>query len=261
MLGYRVDPGDEGSHVILHVPHASSAIPPDIRRGLLLDDAELAAELAHMTDAYTDVIAARATAAAAHSPWSFVNSLSRLVVDPERFPDQREDMRAVGMGAVYTRTHDGRPLRRDDEGAEADLLGNWFAPYSEAIARLVAARLAAVDAVMIIDVHSYPSRRLPYEIGGEERPAICLGTHEFHTSDWLLAAAKEAFASCGDIGENSPFAGCYVPERYFETDSRVGALMVEIRRDVYMAEPGGIEDPAGVEQVSAGLARLIDAVT
>jgi len=51
--------GDPGSPWILHVPHASSAIPAAVRERIVLDDDALAAELRAMTDAHTDLLAAR----------------------------------------------------------------------------------------------------------------------------------------------------------------------------------------------------------
>ncbi len=245
--------------MILHVPHSSWTIPLDVRAGILLDDGDLAHELALMTDAHTDVIAERAASTARNRPWTFVNELSRLVVDPERFTDERESMRQVGMGAVYTHTSSGEPLRNNDDEAERELLAAWFHPYAKAMTDLVDAKIAATGRAIIIDVHSYPSQRLPYEIGDEGRPAICLGTDEYHTPDSLLAAAREAFAACGDIDADTPFAGCYVPERHFGKDERVTALMVEIRRDIYMVEPGG-PPTHGLATVSRCLAALIDAI-
>ena len=92
--------GAPSSPVILHVPHSSTTIPADVRRGILLDDAALDLELLRMTDAYTDRIAATAAADARTTPWRFVNGMSRLVIDPERFPDAREEMLTAGMGAA-----------------------------------------------------------------------------------------------------------------------------------------------------------------
>ena len=69
--------GAPTSGVILHVPHSSRHIPPDVRASILLDDDALAAELDQMTDAHTSVIASQA----ASSAWVFVNRHSRLVVD------------------------------------------------------------------------------------------------------------------------------------------------------------------------------------
>ncbi|GAA3730244.1 N-formylglutamate amidohydrolase [Plantactinospora mayteni] len=257
--GFRIVPGAADSEVILHVPHAGRLVPPEVREGLLLDDAALAAELARMTDAHTDLIAARAATSARRTPWTFVNLLSRLVVDPERFPDERESMRAVGMAAVYTRTSDGSRLRTDDPVAEEELLDRWYRPYARAVTDLVDARLAVRGRVTILDVHSYPSRRLPYEIGGADRPAVCLGTDPTHTPDWLLAAGQAAFSGYGGIGVDTPFAGCYVPLRHYGRDRRVTALMVEIRRDGYLVEPGG-PPTDGLATLAGALAALVDAV-
>jgi N-formylglutamate deformylase len=49
-----VIPGDEGSPVIIHVPHSSHLIPPVIRADLMLTDKELADELDEATDTATD---------------------------------------------------------------------------------------------------------------------------------------------------------------------------------------------------------------
>ncbi|MDQ1035026.1 N-formylglutamate amidohydrolase [Streptomyces sp. V3I8] len=256
----RLVPGAPDSPVILHVPHSSRTVPADVRDGIVLDDAALERELDHITDSHTARIAAEAAARLTPAPWQFVNRLSRLVVDPERFPDEREEMRAVGMGAVYTRTTHGEPLRPDGH-PEEPLLDRYFRPYAAAMTDAVTERLAAAGRAVIIDVHSYPSERLPYELHGDgPRPPICLGHDPFHTPPDLLAHAEKAFAHFGGTGVNSPFAGTYVPLKYYGDDRRVGALMIEIRRDVYMTEPGGPAGP-GLDRVAAALAELVDAVT
>lgn len=253
-------PGAGDSPVILHVPHSAREIPAEARDGIVLDDAALERELDHITDAHTAEIAAVAAELAGVAPWRFVNRLSRLVVDPERFPDEREEMLAVGMGAVYTRTTHGEPLR--DEGDDPEpLVARWFRPYARAMTDAVAGRLAATGRAVIIDVHSYPSRALPYELhGAGPRPPVCLGTDPFHTPPELLAAAREAFAPCGETGLNSPFGGTYVPLDFYGRDPRVTALMVEIRRDTYMSEPGGPAGP-GLTALATALAGLVDRVS
>ncbi|KAA0940250.1 N-formylglutamate amidohydrolase [Streptomyces apricus] len=263
---YRLVPGAAGSPVILHVPHSSRTVPADVRDGIVLDDTALEGELDHITDAHTARIAEEAaTRYAARSeatarPWQFVNQLSRLVVDPERFPDEREEMRAVGMGAVYTRTTHGQPLRADDH-PEQQLIERYFHPYAAAMTDAVTGRLAAAGRAVIIDVHSYPSERLPYELHGDgPRPPICLGSDPFHTPLALLAQAEKAFADFGGTAVDSPFAGTYVPLKHYGTDRRVDALMIEIRRDVYMQEPGGPSGP-GLDAVAEALANLVDMVS
>lgn len=254
---YRLLPGAPDSPVILHVPHSSRAIPADVRNGIVLEDAALERELDHITDSHTARIAAAAAERCATAPWQFVNQLSRLVVDPERFPDDREEMLTVGMGAVYTRTTHREELRPADHDGQP-LIERYFHPYAAAMTDAVTERLDAVGRAVIIDVHSYPTERLPYELHGDgPRPAICLGHDSFHTPADLLARAQKVFADFGGTGINSPFEGTYVPLTYYGKDPRVSALMIEIRRDVYMSEPGGPPGP-GLDTLATALAALVD---
>ncbi|WP_369814996.1 N-formylglutamate amidohydrolase [Aeromicrobium sp. Leaf245] len=190
-------------------------------------------------------------------PWLFVNRLSRLVVDPERFPDDREEMEAVGMGAVYTRTSDGETLRYETRG----LLETYFDPYAHAFARLVDDRLHTVGSVTIIDLHSFPAEALPYELHGDgHRPEICLGTDPFHTPRALVDEARRALWAVGvdgDVAVDTPFAGCYVPLHLYGRNSMVQAVMVEVRRDLITSPPRERYDD-GIRRVARGLASLMD---
>ncbi|MEU0083158.1 N-formylglutamate amidohydrolase [Streptomyces sp. NPDC006274] len=256
---FRLLPGAADSPVILHVPHSSRTVPAGVRGGILLDDAALERELDHITDSHTAEIAAEAAAAAGVAPSRFVNELSRLVIDPERFPDEREEMLAVGMGAVYTRTTHREALRATGFDG-SPLIDRYFHPYAAAMTAAVDERLGAVGRAVVIDVHSYPTDPLPYELHGDgPRPPVCLGTDSFHTPPELVAAAQKAFAGFGGTGLDSPFAGTYVPLRHYGKDRRVGALMIEIRRDVYMTEPGGPAGP-GLRALAQALAELVDTV-
>lgn len=269
---FELLPGAHDSPVILHVPHSSRRIPAPVRAGIALDDASLASELDHITDAHTAELAAAAARAAGVTPWRFVNRLSRLVVDPERFPDEREEMLSVGMGAVYTRTTHRAPLRPPDLDPRP-LIDRYFHPYAQAMTAAVADRLAVAGRAVVVDVHSYPTARLPYELHGDgPRPPICLGTDAFHTPPGLVALAEKAFREkafeekafeekgFGEVGIDSPFSGAYVPLRFHGEDPRVTALMVEIRRDTYMTEPGGPAGP-GLARLALALATLVDAVS
>ncbi|MEU4695452.1 N-formylglutamate amidohydrolase [Actinoplanes sp. NPDC023714] len=251
---YEISPGDPDSPVILHVPHASREI---VESGLLIGPAEIADELDHLTDAHTDLIASRAAGLARRRPWMLVNRLSRLVVDPERFPGDDEEMLASGMGPVYTHGYAGRRLRADDPALTGTLLKEHFHPYAAAMTSLVNDRLAAAGRAVVVDVHSYATELLPYELHRDgPRPPICLGTDPVHTPDPLLAAARAAFP---DSALNSPFAGCYVPLEHWGRERAVSALMIEIRRDQYMREPGGEPGP-GLDAIARALAVLVDAV-
>jgi N-formylglutamate amidohydrolase len=127
-------------------------------------------------------------------------------------------------------------------------------------------RLADTGRAVVIDVHSYPSRALPYELHGDgPRPPICLGTDPFHTPSELLDRAEAAFAGFGGTAVNSPFTGTYVPLKHYGRDPRVQALMIEIRRDLYMHEPGGdphagVGSGRGVGPLAEALAALVSAI-
>ncbi len=87
--------------LVLHIPHSSHFVPPEARRAILLDDADLQSELLRMTDAYTDELFPLTSLEAGR----VVFPVSRLVCDVERFSaDDDEAMTARGMGVIYTRT-------------------------------------------------------------------------------------------------------------------------------------------------------------
>lgn len=229
-----VVPGDPSSSIVIHVPHSGTSIPDQAHKHILLRDSQLAFAQAHLVDWHTDRIAQRAADLCTVRPWIVVNHVSRFVVDPERLPDAQEPMARFGMGSVYTRTPHGDVLRTGDETEE--LLARYFKPYTELVEQLVTNRLAECGSATIVDIHSYPSLPLQYEDPVAARPPVCVGADSFRTPAELVSVAQQAF---GSVAVNEPFAGCYVPLRYWGIDQRVSGLMVEIRRDQYQCEPGG----------------------
>lgn len=239
---FRIFPGDASSRTIVHVPHASRVIPDAVRAGIFLDDAALGRELDAMTDAFTDVIAHQVAARASLRPWVFANNLSRLVIDPERFPaDERKETNAAGMAAVHTWTSDGFVLRNPSDDEFSGLVIRYFEPYTAAFTDLVEQRLHAAGEVTIIDLHSFALRPLPYELHEDgPRPEICLGTDKLHTSPHLVDAAHEAFGSF-EVGLDTPFAGTYVPPAHYGQRDEVQSLTVALRRDLYIDEASFVE--------------------
>jgi N-formylglutamate amidohydrolase len=237
-----------------HVPHASRHVPPEERAGILLDDAALDRELLRLTDAHTDRLYAWIRELGGTL---VVNRVSRVVVDPERFPDDAaEPMAVVGQGAVYTRTTDGRPLRAPDPGTRARLMQRWYTPYHAALEDAVAATLARFGRCLIVDAHSFATVPLPAEPDQDPgRPDVCLGTDRFHTPDPLVEALRTAFADEGfRVAVDRPFAGTLVPLRWYGSDRRVASVMLEVRRGLYMDEATG-EPLPGLDGVAHRLER------
>lgn len=250
---FEIIEGSANSHVILHVPHSSREIPEDIRRELLLDDWALESELDAMTDTGTELIAYHAAESATVRPWIFRNRLSRLVVDPERFPDDREIMNSIGMGVVYQKTSEGQILRAPDEIRDTELLRRFFAPYSIALERLTKELLGRQGSLTIIDVHSFRIEEHRNSVNkGLRRPQVCLGVDQFHTPDWLQSLAFELFRDLGEVVINEPYAGTYVPLNLYQKDENLSSVMMENREDNLWG--------AGSTKTSKVLARLIDGI-
>ena len=251
--GFEITAGE--IPVILHVPHSSREIPADIRKDILLSDEQLKIELDEMTDSHTDKIASLAVTDLAKQPWIFRNRLSRLVIDPERFPDEREVMNEVGMGAVYLKSSIGDDLRSPDFDTKP-LIDQYFKPYAKAFTDLVGDLLKKHNSVFIIDVHSYRVNQHPNAVNhGQARPPICLGTDDFHTPMWLRQLATDCFSAIGEVIENQPYAGTYVPLDFYEKDDRVLSVMLECRADQFL--DGDLKPHSGLTTVASALSSLI----
>jgi N-formylglutamate amidohydrolase len=151
-------------------------------------------------------------------------------------------MSGTGMGAIYRVTHDLRHLRRALTGAERQsLIDQWYLPHHERLANAVDQALEANNCALVLDIHSYSSRALPYEgVQAAIRPEICIGSDPTHTPSHLAAGALNIFRDAGfNVGLNTPFAGALVPSKHYGKDKRVSAVMLEIRRDLYLNEETG----------------------
>ncbi len=226
--------------VVLHIPHARIKIPSDIRKTLILSDADLKKELILKTDAYTDEIFNIAKVQRIIFP------VSRLVLDPERFiDDSKEIMAAKGMGVIYTRTSHGHILRYPPNNEDrAALINKYYKPHHEEFFTHVAGCLENFRHCLIIDCHSFPSKALPYELDqSEDRPDICIGTDSFHTPQSLTEKVCNGFENSGySVKINKPFAGTIVPMAYYRKKSSVKSIMIEINRKLYLDEDTGMKN-------------------
>lgn len=218
---------------VIHVPHAGTLIPTQVRDQFLLDDGALAAEAETSADLWTDLLAQGAWPDAVH----VIAPVARIVVDVERYADDTvEPMAGIGRGMIYSHTHDSRRMRRDLRPGERSSLKSYH--YDPHWSRL---REAAVGSVLI-DLHSYPVEPWPVELDPEaDRPEIVLGTDENLTPPAWRDALVDHFARAGySVGLNRPYGGVIDAG----ADS---AAMLEIRRDMLGAGAG-----------SNSWARLVD---
>jgi N-formylglutamate amidohydrolase len=224
---------------VLHIPHSSRLILADDRARLAISDAELNAELLRMTDAYT----AELFPPTIHEAERIVFPVSRIVCDVERFPDDAaEPMAARGMGAIYTRTSAGNPLREMLSPNERErIITRWYRPHHELLTSAVDRVLSHHGRCLIVDCHSFSAQPLPHEPDQDpERPEICIGTDSFHTPGGLASAVAGAAADLGlTVLVDRPFAGALVPAKHYQSEHRVSSIMIEVNRHLYMDERTG----------------------
>ena len=244
--------------VVAHVPHASTTIPVDVRAELLISDDELADELLRLTDHFTDELF---TGLSKLGATLFVNDLSRLVFDPERFLDDSAEPTATrGQGVVYWQGSRGQLIREASWAVRNRHVVERYGPYHAAFDALVAEALRAGGECLVLDCHSFPSVPLPSEIDQDpDRPDICIGTDELHTPVALADALEASFAAAGYVvRRNSPFAGTFVPSGYYGRDHRVRSVMIEVRRGLYMDEAAGTRLPS-FSHVRDAITRAVSA--
>lgn len=237
------------SPILLHIPHASVHIPKEERSRFCLPD--LDEELIQMTDRYCDELFAGYDAV--------VFPVSRLVCDPERFRDDaQESMSRIGMGAVYTKSSSGEPLRRITAEEREGLLRRYYDPHHRRLTAAVEAKLQTYGRCLIVDGHSFHPTPLPYEPDqAPDRPDFCIGTDPYHTPPCLSAAAIRFLQQEGfSVEMNRPYAGSLVPLKQYQRDKRVSSIMIEVNRRLYMNPDG--ERGKGFSMTAKTIADLLE---
>ena len=202
---------------IFHIPHSSTYIPAEYINEYSLTLEELMNEATIMCDSRTNEMID-----------GVVFPYSRIFCDVERFNSEKEIMNSVGMGVLYTKTHDQKVLR---ENPSKEIL-NFYKEHHKKLNDLVAEKLK-IGNVLIIDLHSYSKNALKYELNkSEKRPEICIGLNSRFDENLVkeLIYIIENFNYTYAI--NEPFSGCLIPYEYID-DERVNGIMIEIRKDVY----------------------------
>jgi N-formylglutamate deformylase len=223
--------------LIFNIPHAATQVPEEVREQFLLSDEELYREQLKLTDLYADELFQ-----AEHSP-RIIAPVSRFVCDTERYWNNEDvQMADKGMGAIYTRTTDGRELRRPlSRGDRWMLHQQYYVPHQAKVKEAVNEALITTGRALIIDCHTFPSHPLPCDENQENsRPDICIGTDEFHTPKELTDLVSSYFRERGyAVATNFPYTGTYVPVMYQNRTKNIESIMIEVNRRLYMDEANG----------------------
>jgi N-formylglutamate amidohydrolase len=222
---------------ILHIPHAGRRVPKTYQNSYLGGIETIYRETEILGDLWTDRLFISETTPSRPVVFPY----SRIFVDVERFrEDTEETMAERGMGPLYLNGHNLKPIRREMTDRERHvILSRFYDPHRAKLSKQVSEQLKWHEQALIIDCHSFPKDRLPYENAGtHQRPEICIGTDTYHTPNELSSAVIDVFLSRGySLALNQPFAGSLVPLKYYGKDSRVRSIMIEVRRDLFLPWP------------------------
>jgi N-formylglutamate amidohydrolase len=245
--GIRVErPHGEPTPLVVSVPHAGTAFPPE---ELPLYRAARS-ELERDSDLWVDELFAEAPALGAtlvSSPWS------RFVVDLNRFSDDLAPTGAVGAvrrtsdgyygdrGVIWAFTTQGAPIYRNPltHAVVTRRLANYFEPYHRAVTAALGEAVERFGYAVLLDAHSMPARATRvHRDAGEPRPDVIPGDLDGRSCAPSLRQATEEFWRARGlvVRSNWPYRGGAITRTYGRPALGVHAIQLELNRRLYMDE-------------------------
>lgn len=218
--------------IILHIPHSSTNVP--LKDGYVVDQNTLEKEILKLTDWYTDDLFY------SNEDEMVKAEFSRIFCDPERFPDNSQEIMAqYGMGVLYEQNDDGETIRKVTSGLKEKILTEYYWKHHEKLTKAVNSQLNLFGKALIIDCHSYPNTPLKRDLDkNPKRPDFCIGTDSYHTPVKLIDLAISFFENEGySLGIDWPYTGSIVPLEHYHKDKNVQTIMLEINRALYLKVP------------------------
>ena len=226
--------------IVVSLPHAGLAVPPQVADLNRLSAAEIAAD-------------GDAGAAAIYGPlegevrYFVTTEIARAFVDQNRAEDDRGP-----DGVVKTHTCWGVPIYGAPLGPERveALLACWYRPYQARLRELSGgARGGAVRPVLGVDCHTMAGQGPPVAPdAGRRRPLVCIGDGEGACPRGWAEALVQGFARriAGEVSLNRPFSGGHIARFHgrempwvqieisrapFATDAEKAELVLAVLRD------------------------------
>ena len=219
--------------VVVHVPHSSIYIPNEYMKDYIVSKKTLDKEILRMTDSFCDEL---------YDPFGFekrvVAEISRLVCDVERFRDDKDEYNArYGHGLMYTKTSLGRLMRENDETVRTKILEEIYDPHHKKLEEAVDTALDRYGFCLIIDGHSFNSKKIVKFDNIFSFPDFDIGTDSFHTPSFLIEGICDEVKRKGYTSRlNSPYSGAITPLKHYGKNSNVVSIMIETNRKLYMNE-------------------------
>ena len=233
---FSVVEGRAASGLVLLCDHASNALPPAYGT-LGLPAAELSRHIAY------DIGAAAVTRALAErldAP-AILSKFSRLLIDCNRGSDDPTLIMRISDGAIVPGN------RKLDDAEREHRISSFYAPYHEAVTKVINTLLDASVTPVLLSIHSFTETW-----NGAQRPwhAGVLWDNDDRLSRRILAALR---SEPGIVtGDNLPYSGRLKGDTLWQHGTRRGLAhaIIEIRQDL-------IRNSAGQKEWSERLARIM----
>ena len=217
--------------LILHIPHSSVNIP--LKEGYIVSEDTLQSEILKLTDWHTEDLFH------SYKDVMIIAPFSRIFCDPERFPDDEQEIMAqFGMGVLYEKTDIGDVMRIITPELRKKILDNYYWVHHKKLNDAVNGQLLRYNKAVIIDCHSYPE--IPIErslVKTSFRPDFNIGTDAYHTPKELIDISVDFFKQKGySLGIDLPYTGSIVPLEHYQKNKNVESIMLEINRKLYLKE-------------------------
>lgn len=217
------------NHYLIHLPHAGTHIPEKYHHDYYLSKEELQNNIFQYADLYTDELFSQM-----YQKFGGVKSdYSRLLFDPERFfDDEMEAMqKKYKLGWFYENAIlEKKPLRSTESKEE---LSKLFHAHHKELNAKTQAKLDLHSKCTVIDCHSFSNERYWFHDASIQLPDICIGFEEMHKDPELIERILEEFKEF-DIGINKPYQGSLVPSDYYQKNTNVKSVMIEINKNIYL---------------------------
>lgn len=268
-----VSPARQTVPVVFASPHSGTDYPPHFVAGSRLDFRTLRRSEDSFVDELFDT-------APAHGAPLLRALFPRAFIDPNREPfeldpgmfdqplpgfvNSASPRVAAGLGTIARIVANGEAIYDQKlPFAEAEhRVANFYRPYHEALAGLLAATRRQFGHAILIDCHSMPSIGGPRERDqGLHRVDFVLGDCHGNACDpRLTACAEKALKAMGyKVQRNMPYSGGFTTQHYGRPASGCHVLQIEINRSLYMDETA-ITRSRGFAPLKSRLARLIGAI-
>ena len=180
------------------------------------------------------------------------SNISRVVIDLNRnineidskiiknLPSDIEinlsDKVRAGIGLITTKDASGNKIYDEklDWIEVRDRINNYYLPWHNALKIAVKNLSTKFKRVLIIDMHSMPSKTIynnqlaDFVIGNN------FGKSSSYTAQKILSRIIESYGYSVSI--NDPYPGGYITKNYSSTDENIQCIQLEIKKSLYMNE-------------------------